>query len=140
MKAPKRHNLPDYVELTDLVETEVASVYFYGNLAVVEVSEGINLSYKNGFSLLLNGLRILGTKPWIYISNRVNSYSVDPNDYKYLNNVPTLKGIAIVDAKESGKVNAQLEGSFSKKPFKIFLSMVDAFEWANTILYKNQAM
>ena len=139
MKFPTEHNLPDHIKLTNVIENDIANVYFYENLVVVEVTEGMNISIKNGFSLLLNVLSILRTKNWVYISNRVNSYSVDPNDYKYLNKIPTLQGIAIVDNKESGKASAYLEQSFSKKPLKIYNSMTDAFEWANTILDKNKA-
>ena len=139
MKFPTQHNLPDHIKPTSVIENDIANVYFYENLVVVEVSEGMNISIKNGFSLLLNVLSILRTKKWVYISNRINSNSVDPNDYAYMNKIPTLQAIAIVDKKESGKASAYLEQSFSKKPLKIYDSMIEAFEWANTILHENQA-
>lgn len=137
MKFPTEHNFPNHIKPTSVIENDIANVYFYDNLVVVEVTEGMNITIKNGLSLLLKILSTLRTKPWVYISNRVNSYSVDPNDYKYLNKIPTLQGIAIVDIKESGKASAILEQSFSKKPLKIYDSMTDAVEWANTILSKN---
>lgn len=113
---------------------EAATVYFYENFVVVEVNEGVTLSYASGFSLLVTGLKHLGTKPWIYVSNRVNSYAVVPTDYKYLNRVPTLKGLVILNTNEMMKRNAELEQSFSKKPFFVAKDFDEALAWGNNIL------
>ena len=85
MKKLSPHKLPEDIVLKNVLETDIGTVFFYGNIVVFEAKEGIVLSYKNGFSILLKGLKILGAKPWVYISNRVNSYSIKPIDYKYLN-------------------------------------------------------
>lgn len=134
MKMRKAHNIPDTTELKEVFDTEIATVYFYDNIVIVEAVEGITLSYKTGFSLLVKGLKYLGNRPWIYISNRVHSYSVNPNDYKYLDQVPTLKGIAVVNHTESGRKNAQLEASFCKKPFKVFDDLTEAYNWGKEFL------
>ena len=90
------HSLPDNTTLSDVIENEYATVYFYGNITVVEVNEGVTISFKTGISLLLKSLTLLGTKPFIIISNRINSYSVNPTDYKYLEIVPSLRVLSIV--------------------------------------------
>ena len=66
----------------------------------------------------------------MYISNRVNSYSLDPNDYKHLNEIPTLKGIGVIQYKRSIKTALELENLFVKKPFKTFNDLDSAIEWA----------
>lgn len=124
------HNLPERFKLTHEFKSKAANVYFYETLVIVEVHEGVNLNFKTGFSALLYALQVLKTKNWVYISNRINSYSVTPTDYKYLNNVPSLKGIAIVNKDYIGIENAKMEATFSKKPFVIFNTLLEAVLWA----------
>lgn len=85
------HNLPPDFQIKKVLETDIGMVYFYDNIVVFEANEGVTLSYKTSFSILLKCLTIIGARPSVYISNRVNSYSIKPMDYKYLNSVPTLK-------------------------------------------------
>ncbi|MDC7995401.1 hypothetical protein [Altibacter sp. HG106] len=119
---------------THVLENEVLTAYFYDTIVVVEVKEGKTLSYKTGFTLLVKGLTILGNKPWVYISNRINSYSVQPNDYKYINKIPTLKGIAVVSPKGVEDPTFSLESTFCKKPFVKKDSLEDAYQWAQEFL------
>lgn len=128
------HNLPSEFHLRKVMETEIGIIYFYGNILVFEGHEGIVLSYKTGFSILLKSLQVLKAKPWIYISNRVNSYSTKPMDFKYLNNVPTLKAIAVVNYSDFSEMNAELEAKFCKKPFQSFDNFQDAAVWGKTFL------
>jgi hypothetical protein len=129
MKLRRSHNIPDSAQLKEVFDTEVATIFFYDNIVIVEALEGVTLSYKTSFSVLVKGLKYMGNRPWVYISNRVHSYSVNPNDYKYLNEIPSLKAIAIVNYTETGRKNAQLEAAFCKKPFKVFDDLTGAYEW-----------
>lgn len=122
-------HFPGVLEIKDFYKNEAADVYLYEKFAVIEAREGATLSYRSGFTLLVKGLNIYGATPWIYISNRVNSYSVVPTDYKYLNKVPTLKGLVIVSQEKSKMNNAHLEKEFFKKPFIIVSSLAEAYEW-----------
>ncbi|WP_310991767.1 hypothetical protein [Aequorivita marina] len=134
MNHTSKHKLPAEFQLSDVIETEIGTVYIYDNILIFEANEGIVLSYKTGFSILLKSLRILKTKPWIYISNRVNSYSFNTMDLKYLNHVPTLKAIAVVNHSEYSKMNAELEDKFISKPFKTFYNVYDAADWGKAYL------
>ncbi len=136
MKLTKIHNLPEKEILRHVLKSDIADIYFYTNIVVVEAFEGVTLSYKTAFSVLLKSLQLFGIKPCIYIANRVNSYSVNPNDYKYLNKINTLKGIAIVTQLEEARNNAELERKFSKKPFEIFENIEEAYKWGINILNK----
>ncbi|MRT16016.1 hypothetical protein F3C99_03495 [Vitellibacter sp. q18] len=128
------HRLPSEFQLKEILETPIGLVYFYGNIVVFEANEGVTLSYKSGFSILLKGLTIVGTKPVAYISNRIHSYSIKPIDYKYLNKVPTLKCVGIVTYTDLGHSNAQLESKFCKKPFGIFGDLSEAVLWGKGYL------
>lgn len=128
------HNLPQELKLKTVLHTDIGTIYFYGNIMIFEGNEGIVLSYKTGFSILLKCLRILKAKPWVYVSNRVNSYATKPIDFKYLNNVPTLKAIAVINHSDFGEMNSELEAKFCKKPFQTFNTVLEAANWAKTFL------
>jgi hypothetical protein len=136
METQNHHNFPKEEVLQETLETEIGLVSFYSNIVVVEANEGITLSYKTGFSVLLKGLKIVGLRPFVYIANRINSYSVNPNDYKYLNNIPTIKAIAIVSQLEKARQSAEWEKSFSTKPLEVFEDLQQAYKWALQILKK----
>ena len=128
------HNLPDGVELLDTLETELNTVYFYPRMVVSEAREGVTISYKTGFSILLKILRIGSFKKCVYISNRINSYSVNPTDYKYLNKIPSLAAIAIVAPTESARQNAELEKKFFNGKIEVFETILDAYHWTQKML------
>lgn len=134
MKESIPHNFPIETPLKKKLQTELGTLYFFDSLLIIQINSGVTLSYKTGGSLLIKALSIIGLKPIVLISNRVNSYSVDPNDYKHLQKVPMLKGIAIVYHNETSKKNAELEKNFFHKPFKGFSSMEDAVQWSKSIL------
>ncbi|MEZ4874740.1 MAG: hypothetical protein R2793_04650 [Flavobacteriaceae bacterium] len=136
MKVPTHHDLPEEYVLKDVFSTEINTVYFYKNIVVVEAKEGITLSYKTAFPILVTGLKMLGRKPWVYIANRIHSYAVNPNDYVYLEKIPTLKGIALVTYDEIGRKNAEMESMFFKKHFHCCDDLSSAFSWAKGILEK----
>ena len=122
------------LSLRDTLTTELGTIQIYNNLIVMEAKEDALLSIRTGLFILLKVIQIVGTRPVVYISNRVNSYSVDPNDYKYLEMIPTLKGIAVVKHDPVGIGAIELERWFYNKPFSVFESMEDAVSWAQEIL------
>ena len=134
MKPILAHNLPSEFQLTNVMETDIGNYFFYGNIVVVEAKEGIDLSYKQNISILLNTLNITENKPWCYISNRINSYSIRPLDYKYLNKIPTLKALGLVNYNNIGRANNFLEAKFFKKPFEVFNNLTEAVIWGKSFL------
>jgi len=131
------HQLPDTVNITKVIKADVASIYIYKNeIIVIEVKEGVILSIKNGKKLLLKTLKAVGTNPCVLISNRINSFSINPNDYIYLEKIPTLLGIAIVYYNDTTKTTGKLESNFYKKPFKTFNNIIDAYNWSMELIKK----
>ncbi|AVI51767.1 hypothetical protein C5O00_11555 [Pukyongia salina] len=135
MEMADPHKLTVEAELEHVLKTDLVTVYFYTDIVIVEAKEGVTLSYKTAFSILVMGLKYVGSRPFVYIANRVNSYSVNPNDYVYLEKVPTLKGIAIVTPTELGKKNAELELNFFRKPMEIFDNVSEAYLWGKQLLH-----
>ncbi|MEP2937332.1 MAG: hypothetical protein ABJM06_02980 [Gilvibacter sp.] len=134
MEKTKSPHFSDGSKLLDVYESRLGTLYFYQHLVIGEFHEGVNLSYQNAFNILLKSLKYIGTRPIVYISNRVNSYSVQPNDYKYLEKVPNIKGIAIVSSDSSGTSSAMLEAKFVNKNFALFSTIQEAQAWGMNIL------
>ncbi|NQX78692.1 hypothetical protein [Gilvibacter sp.] len=121
--------IPRHVQYSAL-----GNIYFYDQLIITEFNEGVNISYVTGIQLLMECLKHIGPKPFIIISNRVNSYSVQPNDYKYLERVPNLNGIAIVAKDSVSAANAMLESKFFTKAFAVFEDIKSASEWSQSLI------
>lgn len=134
MNSASTHNLNPEFQLTKLVETLVGNYFFYGNIVVFEAKEGILLSYKKEFPMLLNALDSIKNEPWCYVSNRINSYAIQTADYKYLNTLSTLKAFGIVCYSAISYSNAILESKFCKKPFQIFNDLSNAVIWGKSLL------
>ncbi|MBV1924371.1 MAG: hypothetical protein KUG68_10135 [Flavobacteriaceae bacterium] len=122
------------IEFIKTVENELGKAHIYKNIIVMEAKPGVTISFETGFSILLAWTKTIGNHPWVYIANRLNSYAVNPTDYKYLEKVPTLKGFAIVTPGGLGRTNAELEEKFFNKPFKVFNTLDDAFDWSISLL------
>ena len=134
MENNPQHNLPPEFQLTKIMEMEIGNYFFYGNVVIVEAKEGIMLSYKKDLSVILLILNITKGKPWVYISNRINSYAIQPLDYKYLNKVPSLKALGVVNYSEAGYLISELEAKFCKKPYGVYHSLIEAVTWGKGFL------
>jgi len=139
MNLTNPHNLAASVTPDHVLETNLITIYYYNDIVIAEAQEGVTLSYETAFSILVKGLQYTFTKPFVYVSNRINSYSVNPNDYIYLEKIPTLKGIAIIASSELSKKNAELELKFFNKPMVIFNTVPEGFQWGKELLHSHKA-
>lgn len=141
MESLNPHNLSDAFQLTKCITSKIATVYIYNtNILVVEVNEGVNLSYASAASLLFKGLLVLKNRPWVYVSHRVNSYSVVPTDYDYLHKIKTLKALSIVVPTDTEPAATAIEQIFCRKPLKIFDNgLEEAMIWAEKVLHDNKS-
>ena len=73
-------------------------------------------------------------RPFVYITHRKHSYSVDPAIYLQTSKIENLVGFAVVAEVLLSKGNAEIERLFLDKPFEIFESLEDAKIWAKNII------
>ena len=68
-----------------------------------------------------------------YISNRVNSYSVQPKDWlHFFKERHKIKSIAVVAYNKMGTMSVVLERIFIKAPFRKFGRLEEAVDWVLT--------
>jgi hypothetical protein len=118
------------------IELEFTILEFHENFVVSWVKENVVLSKKRAFDLIDACSGHYERTNFVYISNRVHNYNVDPTVYLSLNKIKNLAGIAIVSDKTSALNMARFEKTFSKIPYEIFLEMEEAIDWTQKILKK----
>jgi len=73
-------------------------------------------------------------KPFVYISNRINIYSIDPTIYHEATKISNLIGVAVVSKNERQRKLTELESKFFDKKLKYFTNIKEALTWKNKIL------
>lgn len=116
------------------IELDYAYLEIYDQIIVSTIFEGVNFDIdqveelRNFFDDEFNG------RPYIYISRRENSYSVNPIIYIDLIKKGHLKGIGIVSINENSLSSADFEKKFSPVPYEVFSTTEEALTWAKKIL------
>ena len=106
---------------------------FYEHYVVSIVEEGTVLTSNLSLKITENILAFYNDKPFIYITYRKNSYSVDPLIYRKTSQVSNLLAFCVVSRNHFNISNTDIERIFLKKPFKVFTSLIDAKNWASLI-------
>lgn len=106
----------------------------YDRYVVVVMKEGVNITPEHNNVLVDVTKNYYLKKSFVYITHRINSYSVDPKIYLETAKIENLKGFAVVSKKYKAKVNAHIEKMFFNKPYEIFTNLDDAFNWADNLL------
>jgi len=117
-------------------QLEVGDFYFYTNYVVAELHEGVAFSIENATEILNLGKIHFGKQtPFVYITNRKNSYSFNPTaHFKTTPIFPNLKGFASVVYDDINKEIATLEQSFLNKPAEVFNNLEDAILWVEKMI------
>jgi hypothetical protein len=122
--------------MKEILTFDFCDMTVYDHYLVVVVKEGIHIVPKHNDVLIEVANTHFFDKPFIYITNRINSYSVDPKIYLETAKIENLKGFAVVSNNYQAKVNAQIEQLFFTKPFEIFTTTEEAFNWADDTIKK----
>ena len=104
--------------LTEKKEYKVLTVslgdlYFFENYLVTEFNEGENVTFEN-FKEVAEAIKTrYGDRPIGFISNRINSYSIDLTDAELFNNAfPNVKAYAVIVHKPMTKQIFEIENHF----------------------------
>ena len=120
--------------MRDKLNLDFCNVQIYDNHIIVEMNTGVHITLKDNTTLINIVDTYFKNKPFVYITNRVNSYSVDPAVYKETSKITNLVGLCVVSKNFMAKSAAQIEKLFFDKDFEIFDTLPEAIEWAKTTL------
>jgi len=105
--------------------------YFFENFVVSELHEGIHFDWKRVKILADLILNHYGpVSDLIYLSNRVNSYSIEPQSWlKFEKKYHLFKATGIIAYNNRGGLSVVLERIFSKEKIKKFRRLKDGIDW-----------
>ncbi|WP_378176954.1 hypothetical protein [Aquimarina sp. SS2-1] len=115
---------------------DIGTFYFYDNFLIAEMNEGVSIDFDKASKLFLLTKEHYGNNvPFVYITNRVNSYSFKPTThFKSAKLFPNLKGYGAVIYDSINNKIASLEQSFLDVPTKIFDNLEDAVQWVDELI------
>ena len=117
-------------------DLKISETFIYENYLINQIKEGIHIEPCHAKLLKEVLEKHFTNTPMIYISNRMNSYSVDPMIYKKISKYENLIAMAIVVYDKSRLDVAEIERQFFEKTFMIFESLKDAIVWTYQELEK----
>ena len=117
--------------LESAIAFDFGKVTIIDNILIAELNEGILFDVDNNRKLLNLGNKIFKGMPYGYISNRVNSYAVNPMIYLESSSTKNLKAIAVVSINKVCQQNIVLEKQFYKEEnsFEVFDTLEAAMNW-----------
>jgi hypothetical protein len=121
----------DYYKL----EISFGNFFLCEKFLISEISSGVHFDWNKIELVIKEVIKFYGTDIRLgYISNRVNSYSIDPQDWAKVSKYDhMLAGSAIVYYNYMMYLNAALEKRFSKSEIHPYLNLDDAINWANKL-------
>lgn len=123
-----------YRDALHVLSYDFGDFYLYDQFIIAEFNDGEVVSWEGMGKILVEDIRdIYGSqsKELIYISNRVNNYSVIPSDWiKFKRNNGTIKGYGIISYSNRSYLNALLEKLFINTKLRFFDSLESAISWA----------
>lgn len=113
---------------------DFGKVKIQDDIVVAEMKEGVTIDINYTIELLQFCKNQFKEKTYGYISNRVNSYSVNPTVYLYTAKNSNVRAIAIVSADPIHRKNAAIERQFFQYPFEVFATLEEATAWIDKVL------
>ncbi len=106
--------------------------YFFEQFVISELHEGVHFDWKRVKILSdLMQTHYGNGKSLVYLSNRVNSYSIEPQSWlKFDKKYHLFIASGIIAYDNRGGLSVVLERLFSKERIKKFRSLKNGIEWA----------
>ncbi|WP_179335998.1 STAS/SEC14 domain-containing protein [Winogradskyella costae] len=118
---------------------KLGTVYVYANFLVSEFDEGADITFKNFDELAFIIKTHFLDKPFGFIANRKNSYSINLNDAKVFNETfKNLKAYAIIVYSDLTERIIEIESHFFKFNRKVFKDFDNAIVWIEDCLSKQE--
>ncbi|MFD1162449.1 MULTISPECIES: hypothetical protein [Hwangdonia] len=122
-----------YSEVIKEFTYSFGNIYIFNGFVVSEINQGQIINWDNQAKLIVDDVSaFLGTNgaDVIYISNRINSYSVVALDWlKFFKHSYTLKAYCIVSPNKTVTLNGMIERLFYTKNIKHFNTIFEAVNY-----------
>jgi len=110
-------------------QLDIGTIQVFDDYMVATFDEGATVTLERAYQIIGISEIHFRNKNFGYISQRKNSYAVDPTIYNYLRGLENLKAFAIVSKKEIDMHNFKIEKLFYKKNMEFFIEFENALVW-----------
>lgn len=110
--------------------SNIGTIYLFENIVVSEINEGVHLTVESSLEYIkLISKFFSNKKPFGYISNRINSFSVEAIDYKkFTNLLENMKVFSAVNHNENNILNVDIEKKFCDIPYKTYDCIIQSYK------------
>lgn len=117
------------------VSLKSGNLYFFKKFIITEMNEGVHFNWEMAQDSIAEAYEHYGEDNKVaYISNRVNSYSVNAQDWlKFYQHRHHLEAIAIVAYNKVGLMNVEIEKIFNQTQLRKFNKLDDAVNWVHSV-------
>jgi len=126
--------------MNDELDLEFCTVSIYENYLIVVINEGIHVTPEYNEILEAIVVKYFRKTPFVYLTWRKNSYSVDPAIYKKTLQINNLVGFGIIVNAIGSSAKAQIEKAFISIPFQIFETKEEAEDWVQNLLKSSSTL
>jgi len=118
--------------LEDVYILKSGTFYFFEDLIISEIKEGILFDWETAQDVIRLAEGHYGKNNKVaYISNRVHSYSLIPQDWlKFFKARNSISAFAVVSYSTQEKSDILIERLFFKSKIKKFFDLKEAVDWA----------
>lgn len=123
-----------YNNILEEFSYDFGTVFVFDGFVISEINQSITFSWEHHAKQIVEDVTAFfetdGTDI-IYISHRINSYAVKPNDWlSFFKHSYSLKGYGVVVYTQGSVLNTVIENLFFIKKIKRFNSLDAAVQWA----------
>ncbi|WP_298535555.1 hypothetical protein [uncultured Algibacter sp.] len=117
------------------IEKPFGTFYFCERFFIAELNESVHFDWEMVKDVMSDVIKFYGADAKLgYLSNRVNSYSMNPHSWeKVYKKYGILVASAIVAYNNFTSMNAAIEKQFSSKSIKRCYSLTEAVNWISNL-------
>jgi len=125
-----------YKDVLKELNYDFADIFIFDGFIISEVREGFTVNWDDHMRVMtIDVCDFIGSngEDHIYLSNRINSYSVMPSDWlKFFRHRYSLQAYGVVCYTQGSILNAVIENLFFYKKIKRFNNLETAIQWASS--------
>lgn len=122
-----------YKDVLKELHYEFADIFIFKGFVVSEIKEGISFNWDDHANHIIEDVTTFlktNGSDIVYISHRINSYSVMPQDWiRFFKNSYDLKGYYVVSDKKTSVLGFMVENLFFTNKIKRFKSIHEAINY-----------
>ncbi len=116
---------------------EFCLVEVYEDYVISIMKEGVVVTPEFIIEMFFIARKHFSDKVFVYISHRINSYSLNPLSYFEVNKIKNLIAMAIVSEDPKQTMQSSLEQAFFGKKLGQFDTIQEALEWKDKVIAKH---